>query len=138
MIELTDEMKQALSGAVSDKTPVIVAYVDADLQPHISFRGSTQVHSKDQLAIWVRDPAGGMLAAIPKNAKIALMYRNPETRVAWQFLGSGHVDDSDATRKSVYESAPEVERNADPERKGKPVIIDVDKVVARGQTLMER
>ncbi|HJM75758.1 MAG TPA: hypothetical protein QGI71_07865 [Dehalococcoidia bacterium] len=43
MIELTDEMKEALDGALMNRTPVIMSYADADGQPHISFRGTMRV-----------------------------------------------------------------------------------------------
>ena len=64
MIELTDEMRDSLASALDDKLPVTVCYVDADGQPQISFRGTAQVHSTDQLAIWARDPNGGLPNAV--------------------------------------------------------------------------
>ncbi len=138
VIELTDEMRDALASALTDRAPVIVSYADATGQPHISFRGTTQVFSTDQIAIWVRNPEGGILAAVATNPKVALLYRNPATRLAWQFLGRAHVDDSEQTRAQVYDASPEVERNQDPERKGKALIVDVDQVIQRGQAIMQR
>jgi hypothetical protein len=54
-IQLTAEIRDAVNGALANGTPVVVAYVDARGQPRLSFRGSTQVFSDDQFAIWVRN-----------------------------------------------------------------------------------
>ena len=72
------------------------------------------------------------------NPKVALLYRNTETRVAWQFLGRGHVVTDEAARNQIFDSSPEFERNQDPERKGIAIVIDVDRVVMRGEVIMER
>ena len=138
MIKLTDEMREALANALADRAPVILAYVAPDGQPNVSFRGTTQVHSDDQIAIWARNPEGGLLKGIAANPKIALLYRNPETRIAWQFQGRAHLEEDEQVRSTVYDSSPEVERNADPERKGKAILLDVDRVIQRGQAIMER
>ena len=116
MIELTDEMKTAVDNAIVDGLPIMVAYVDPDGQPSLSFRGSTQAYSDEQLAIWVRNPEGGILKGILTNPKLALMYRNREKRLAWTFHGEARRDDDAQVRQQVYDNSPEVERNADPER----------------------
>ena len=138
MIELTDEMKEALDGALVNRTPVIMSYVDADGQPHISFRGTAQVYSSDQLAVWARNPEGGLPSAVGVSPKVSLLYRDPETRLSWQFLGRARIEDDEAARNVIYDASPEFERKADPDRKGKALVIDVDKVVSRGEVLMER
>ena len=81
-----------------------------------------------QLAIWARNPEGGLLNNLGKNNRITMMYRDPETRSMLQFRGKATVDNSEATREKVYTSIPEAERNADKEKKGSPVIIDLDRV----------
>lgn len=138
MISFTHEMRQALVTALTDAAPVIVAYADDDGQPHISFRGSAQVYSGDQLAIWVRNPEGGIIAAVGHNPKVALQYQNLAKRIGWQFHGRARVDDDPAVRITVYENSHEFERGLDPEQKGKAIIIDVDRVFARGELLMDR
>ena len=138
MIELTDEMKQAINSALSDGVPVVVSYVGGDGQPNISLRGSTQVFSDDQLAIWVRNPSGGLLSGIAASPPMALLYRNPAARLSWQFHGRARRDDDEQVRGTVYGNSPEAERNLDPEQNGVAVIIDIDRVIARGEVLMER
>ncbi len=138
MIELTDDMKQSLSTALTDRAPVIVAYTDAEGQPSISFRGTVQAFSDTQLAIWARNPDGGLPGAIGTNPKLALMYRNMEERKGWQFQGSARITTDQAERDTIFDNSPERERDADPDRKGVAIIVDLDRVIARGEVLMER
>lgn len=140
-IQITDEMRDAINGALVNGTPVVVAYVDARGQPRLSFRGSTQVYSDDQLAIWVRNPEGGLQQAVAANPRISLLYRNPQPRMMLTFEGRGHFDAAEAIRTAIYERAPEGERNLDPERKGIALIIDLDRVTGitpNGRVLMQR
>jgi hypothetical protein len=138
MIELTEEMRNAVASALDDKFPMIATSVGEDGQPSLSFYGSTHVHSADQLAIWVRTPTAGLLGRIPSNPHMALLYRNPAAHLGWQFHGRARqIEDGDeATR--VYNESPQVERDKDPDRLGRAVIIDVDRVLARGAVIMER
>ena len=138
MIELTDEMKEALDGALVNRTPVIMSYVDGGGQPHISYRGTVQVYSSDQLAVWARNPDGGLPNSVGAHPQVALLYRNPETRLSWQFLGRARIEEDEDARNVIFDASPEFERNQDPDRKGKALVIDIDKVVSRGETLMER
>lgn len=117
---------------------MIVSYVDGAGQPSVSLRGSTQVYGSDQLAMWVRNPSGGILLAIAENPKLALFYRNPGQRLAWQFHGRGQQNDDPDVRNVVYANSPEGERNLDPEQNGVALIIELDRVIARGEVLMER
>ncbi len=138
MIELTDDMKQSLGSALTDRAPVIVAYTDAGGQPSISYRGSVQAFSDTQLAIWARNPDGGLPKAVGTNPKLALMYRNMAERKGWQFQGSARITTDQAERDTIYDNSPERERDSDPDRKGVAIIVDLDRVIARGEVLMER
>src|SRR5438105_1662905 len=123
-MNLTDDIKTAVNNALNDGNPVVVAYVDEEGQPSLSFRGSTHVYSPNQLAIWVRNPEGGLGKALSKNPKVTIMYRNPQSRAMLQFKGSAHVENASDIREKVYSSSPEREQTADPEKKGFPLIID--------------
>ena len=127
-LKLTDEIKTAVDGALNDGTPTVVAYVDQDGQPSLSFRGSTHVYSPNQLAIWVRNPEGGLHKSLEKNNKITVLYRNPQTRAMLQFKGAAHIEAGQDIRDKVYSGSPEREQQADPEKKGFPLIIDLDRV----------
>jgi general stress protein 26 len=109
---------------------MVIAYVDIDGKPQISYRGSTQAFSETQLAVWVRNPEGRILESIEANPAVALLfgYFEPDDRGFMIFRGRARVDESDAVRDQVYDSAHEFERNQDAERKGVALIIDLDSV----------
>ncbi len=69
---------------------------------------------------------------------MALWYRNTTTNVAYLMHGEARRDDSDAVKQAVYDASPEGERTMDPERKGTAMIIDLVRIIQRGQVLMER
>ena len=127
-MNMTDEIKNAVNNALTEGNPVFVAYVDEEGQPSLSFRGSTHVHSPNQLAIWVRNPEGGLGKALAKNPRVSLLYRNPQTRAMLQFKGTAHVENAPDVRERVYDESPERERAADPDKKGFPLIIDLARV----------
>ena len=138
MIELTDEMREKIGNALDDGFPVVTSSVNPDGQPTISFYGSTQVFSSDQLAIWVRPRPGGLTDRIQQNPKMAFLYRNPTERLGWQFHGRAKLVEDPDVAKQVYDNSPERERNSDPDREGRAILIDVDRVISRGEVLMER
>ncbi len=138
MIELTNQMSTLIARALDDKLPVIACSVDQDGQPSIAFYGSTQVHSSDQLAIWVRNPESGILSRLPGNPHMAFMYRNPGEQVGWQFQGRARILEAGDESKQVYDNSHQLEKDRDPDMGGVAVVIDVDRVIARGAVLMER
>ena len=129
-LKLSAEMKEALNKAFEVQKPIVVAYVDENNAPQISYRGSTQAYSDKQLAIWVRNPEGRLLESIAKNPAMALMYGNfePTGRAFMTLRGRAHVDSTEAVRGKVYDSAHPFERDKDKDRKGIAIIIDLDSV----------
>jgi hypothetical protein len=126
-IELTDEIRNHVNGALVAGNPMILASVDAAGKPRLSFRGSTQVFSAGQLGFWARNADGTTASSIADNPNVALMYRHPGERVFLQFAGRARVVEG-AERERVYDLAPEFEQKADPEKKGVAVVIDLDSV----------
>ena len=126
-IELTDEIREHVNGALAAGNPIIVASVDEAGHPRLSFRGSVAVYSPDQLGFWARNPEGLTVGGIGANPNVALMYRHPAQRVLLQFAGRAKLAVGEE-RDRVFENAPEFEQRTDPERKGVGVIIDLDKV----------
>src|SRR2546426_4187758 len=57
-LELDDDIKNAVNGALEAGHPIVMGYVGDSGYPRLSFRGSTQVYGPQQLAIWVRKPGG--------------------------------------------------------------------------------
>ena len=138
MIELTEEMRGRLSTALKDGCPVIAASVEPTGAPKLSFYGSTHVHSSDSLAIWVRNPESGILARVQTNPHMSFLYRHPADRLRWVFDGRARILDAGSDEATaVYDAIPDFEKTTDPERKGRAVVIDLDKVSGR-DLLMER
>src|SRR5262245_57554730 len=86
-VALDESVAALIDGALDNRTPVIVAYVDDEDVPHVSPRGTVMVWSPDQLAMWIRDPNGGLLRAIANNPHLSCFYRDPKTRVAYELTG---------------------------------------------------
>ncbi len=133
-LTLSEELRATVDGALAAGVPLVLAYVDADGAPHLSLRGSTSAYSETQLAIWVRDPAGGLLGALEANPRVALLYRDPATGASYQFAGRARADDDTDVRDAVYSSTPAIERNLDAGRRGRAVIVDLDSVEGMGPT----
>lgn len=127
-IELDGEIAERVNSAQPAGKPIVVSYVDADGRPHMSLRGSTHVHSPDQLAIWVRKSEGGIVEAIATNPAVGLLYRDSDSRTTYVFAGRAHVASDEETRRAVFDASPQFERDHDPERHGVAVLIDLDEV----------
>jgi Pyridoxamine 5'-phosphate oxidase len=121
-----------VDGALGNGTTVVVAYVDDEGQPHLSFRGTVQVFDEERLALWARDAGGGLPRALPTNPRLAFWYHDPGTRTTLQFHGRGHVEHDPDVRDTVFERSPEREQQFDPERAGVAIVVDVDQVTGRG------
>ncbi|HEY1752879.1 MAG TPA: pyridoxamine 5'-phosphate oxidase family protein [Caulobacteraceae bacterium] len=126
-LKLDDELKGLINNALTEQTPMVVASVDAEGRPRITFRGSIQAYSDDQVGFWARNPAGGTMDNIAANPHVAMMFRNPETRVVLQLMGRARRVEG-AERDQVYANAPEFEQRADAEKKGAGVVVDLDRV----------
>ena len=123
---LTQEIKDLVNGSLESGNPILLAAVDAQNRPVLSFRGSTTVHSDGSLGLWARNAEGGTIEAIKQNPQVALMYRSPTVPFV-KFEGRAHVVTDEAERNQVFEAAPERERKGDPDRKGLAVVIELDK-----------
>ena len=142
MIELDEDVRRRLANAIDDGKTLTAAYVDTEGKPHISFYGSTHVHSADQLAIWVRNPEGALLQTLPDRPDIAFIYGDIASRVYYTFAGRGRVADTAEARDRVYDEMHAIERKFDPDKKGVAVLIDLDKLTclsaADGKRVFER
>ena len=131
MIQLTDEMRNKLATARADGTTVMAASIEPDGYPKFSYYGSLHVFSSDQLALWHRTPDSGLVTRLDAHPKMTFLYRHPTEPIFWQFSGRARVVEDEDVREKVYEGMPEGEKAFDPDRRGKAVIIDVDRVVGR-------
>ena len=132
--EVTADIRRMIDTAyVPNDNPIVVAYVGSDDAAHLSFRGSVHVHSDTTIAVWARNPEGGLPSALAQNPNVTLMYRepNPEggrSRAMINIRGRGHVTTDEAERRQVYETMVEAERVPDPDMKGVAVIIDIESI----------
>ena len=124
---LTQEIKDLVNGSLESGNPILLAAVDAQSRPVLSFRGSTQVHADDSLGLWARNAEGGTIEAIKQNPQVALMYRSATVPLL-KFEGRARIVTDPAERNQVFEAAPAREQAGDPDRKGLAVVIELDKV----------
>jgi len=124
---LTPEISALITGALDTGNVLLLAAVDRDRKPVLSFRGSTAVFSDTQLSFWARNATGGTLEAIKQNPHVAFMYRS-ESVPLLQFIGRARITEDAAERTRAFELAHEKERASDPERKGRAVMFDLDEV----------
>jgi Pyridoxamine 5'-phosphate oxidase len=124
---LTPEISALVTGALDAGNVLLLAAVDQDRKPVLSFRGSTAVYSDTQLSFWARNAAGGTLEAIKQNPHVAFMYRSKAVPLL-QFIGRARITDNPAERDRAFELAHEKERASDPERKGRAILVDLDEV----------
>ena len=125
---MTDEIAAEIGGAYEAGRPVVIAYVGADGYPHMSYRGTAQVFGQEQLAVWARNPEGGLPASIGERPRVSLLYRDPTTRQTYVFYGRARLAPDDLTRTQVYERAPQREQEMDPDRLGVAIVVDLDRV----------
>jgi len=129
-LKLGTALQELVKGAFDRGRPMSVAYSDSQGRPQLSFRGSLQPYSDTALAIWVRNPESGILKAVSAGHDyIAALYGEPGAQRSFlAFRGRGRIDNSEAVRRRVYDSAPAGERDRDREQKGVPLIIELDSV----------
>ena len=127
-IVLPEPLKQMVNRALVDRHPMLMAYTDLEGQPVLSFRGSVQAFSEDQLAMWIRSPDGAFVRAIHQNPRVALVYRNEDSKATYNFQGRARVSVLEADRQRVFAAAPEAERAHDFAMLGVVVVVDLDRV----------
>src|SRR6516165_4614650 len=86
-LALDDELKGIINAALSERTPMVLASVDAQGRPRLTFRGSVQTFGDDSVGFWARNAEGGTMDNIAVNPHVAMIMRNPDTRVVLQLTG---------------------------------------------------
>lgn len=141
-LRLSPALQQLINSAFDRGHPLSLAYVDGQGRPELSFRGSLQTHGESALAIWVRNPEGGLLKAIRLgHVHLVAIYGEVSAQRSFlTFRGRGRIDDSPAQRQRVYSAAPARERDRDPQQRGVPLIIELDSVegIFQGEMLQMR
>jgi hypothetical protein len=130
-LKLSPALKETVNTALERGRMISVAYVSPEGRPELSFRGSVQAYSDDQLAIWVRNPEGGILKAVESgHPHIVLLYGElgAQSKAFVTFRGRGRAEPSESVRRKVYDDSPKGERDMDKDRRGVALIIDLDSV----------
>lgn len=136
-IALTDQMRDELAAALDNKVPALVGSASPDGMPDIAYKGSVMVWDSEHLAFWER-AHGQTRRNLEANPGVCVLYRNPESRLAWKFFGQAQVLPEGEVRDAIMAKTVQLELDRDPERKGAAVLIRVDRVMQAGQLLMER
>jgi len=131
-IDLTGDIQLAIDGAATHGATPVLGYVDGDGVASLSFRGSTQVLSPTQLAIWARNPEGALQASIAERPTVSVLYFSRDTPGAIYLSIRGRARVAPESNDTVYANMIQVERDLDPERNGVAVVIDVDSVQGAG------
>jgi hypothetical protein len=127
-IRLPEALKRRIDHALVERHPMLLAHVGPDGQPVLSFRGSVQAFSDDQLALWVRAADGAFVRSIGEHPRVSLMYRDEDAKATYQFQGRARVTTDAAERQRVFDRAPAAERAHDFAMLGVAVVVDLDRV----------
>lgn len=127
-VHIDDQLTALIDGALDARNPFVVAYVDKTEQARLSFRGSVQGFSSDQLAIWIREAHGGLVTALSNNPRISMMYRDKERRITYLFYGRARVENDPIISKAIFEKSPKRERDKDPDMNGVAIVVDIDEI----------
>lgn len=137
MIELTEEMTAAINSSFADGLALLVGTASKGGMPDIAFKGSTIAFDSDHLAFWERSH-GQTLRNLEENPQVCLLYRNPQTRVAFKFFGAAELLREGPVRQQIMERTVDFELSRDPDRKGVAVLIRIDRILQAGQVVQER
>jgi len=131
-LNLTGEIAEAINGAAERGPALVLGYVADDGTASLSYRGSTQVISDDELAVWARKADEGLALAIRARPSVSLIYFSRDTPGPAYLSIKGRARLAPELNETVYEGMIAGERAQDPERKGVAIVIDVDDVVGLG------
>lgn len=131
---------EVLNQYILDAYPDNVCLVATGLEdgyPQVSPRGSVFVYDQDTLAYWDRG-AGTTFDTVQNGTKVSVFFRNgalsarngngllPSGGVA-RFYGVAEIHPEDGEiREKVWNGMIEVERERDPEKKGRAVLLHLD------------
>jgi hypothetical protein len=137
-IELSDEIKATVNGALISGHPISFAAVTPDCAPTVSFRGSVLTDGDDALLVWFRNPESATAAGLSEHDQVVLTWSDMSQHSFLQFRGRARRDDDAATRNRLYDGMPAPERDRDPDKKGFAVRVQLDMVGGRfsGEMLM--
>jgi hypothetical protein len=130
-LRLSDDIKNAVNGSLDNATPMLIGYSDDSGQIHLSFRGTIQSYGDDQLALWAREPEGGLPRNIAARPRVTLFYHDPASRTSYTFYGRARAEHDPVARTRIFENSPPREQQMDFRRHGAAIVVDLDRVEGR-------
>lgn len=121
------KFEEQINSALEKGMTCLLATQDPDGYPDIAFKGSIQVFDRDHLMWWERT-LGEQIAQVEKDPRVAINYRNTETRTQIRLYGSAEIHKEGGLREQIMAKTPQRELDSDPERKGYGVLVRVDRV----------
>ena len=109
-IELSDEIKAAVNGALVSGHPVTLAAVTPDCAPTVSFRGSVQTEGDDALSFWFRNPESATAVGLAEHNQVVLTWFDMSQRNFLQFRGRVRLEADTAIRDRLYDAICRPER----------------------------
>ena len=125
---IPQELRAMIDHALVERHPILMAYWNLENQPVQTFRGSLQVFSDTQLAMWIRSPDGSFVKSIQHNPKVSFVYRNEDTKATYSFQGTAKVSEAEDDRQLVYARSAIAEQDHDFAKLGVVVLVDLDKI----------
>src|SRR5438874_11809950 len=138
-IDLT-QWAEAINSGLEEGTPCVLATADDKGYPDIALKGSMMVFDKDHLAWWERSLAE-QSEQVAKNPHLVVFYRSTKEnrRIPHMRLyGDATIYRSGDMREQVMSRTIQRELDADPERKGFAVVVQVNRVRIGRNTVQQR
>jgi hypothetical protein len=130
-LDLT-QYAEAVDKAYANQTVCVIATSNAD-EVDLALKGSFLVWDSDHLAYWERG-MNETLAAIRANPRVAVLVR-PKGESPIRMYGEARVVEEPDLREAIFQRVIPEEQGRDPEKKGVGVLIRVDRIRQRGNTV---
>lgn len=139
MIHITEEMRTLIDNNLANGTPCILATASKDGEPHMSYRGSVLVLDDESLAYWDRSARHVSLQHLTENPQVSVLFRHPQQRIVWQFVGEAAIYRDGPVREQVMARVVQPELDRDPERRGAAVVIRLTRIMlGNGDVVQQR
>ena len=133
MAKIPEALHEPINAAFS-KNVCLVGSVQPGDWAQISPRESVLVFDGDTLAYWDRG-TGTTHDEVRDGSKVTVFFRNPELRASGdlprggiaRFYGTASIHTEGPVREEIWEKLIEAEKEKDPEKKGRGVLIKIDR-----------
>jgi len=130
-LDLT-QYADAVDNAYYNQAVCVIATSNGD-DVDLALKGSFMVWDRDHLAYWERG-LKETLAAINANPRVAVLVR-PKGASPLRMYGQARVIDEPELREAIFQRVIPEEQARDPEKNGVGVLIRVDRIRQRGETV---